>query len=129
VGWNGFLCGWEGSLTGEQKIRCEGGFVSGMRIAMHILAWRLTYIHKRKRSMQQPERPIDGSIEPRMVSSRAKSDEVLLVPDVLLFRIMQRVVVLDIVPNTAVLGLRRPARRKKLLCRVQECSYQRSSEL
>jgi hypothetical protein len=103
--------------------------MSGPQIAMLLFLPKLTYIHERKRSMQQPERPIDGSIEPRMVSSRAKSDKILLVLDVLLFRTMQWVVVLDVVPNTAVLGLRRPARRKKLLCRVQECSYQRSSEL
>jgi hypothetical protein len=79
--------------------------------------------------MHQPERAINRSIKPRMISARTKSDEILLVLDVLLFRIMQRVVVLDIVPNTAVLGLGRPARRKKLPCRVQECSYQRSSGL
>ena len=48
----------------------------------------MTYIHERERSMQQPKRPIDGSVQPRMVSTRAKSDEVLLVLDILLFGIM-----------------------------------------
>jgi hypothetical protein len=66
--------------------------------------------------MQQPESAIDGSIEPGMVSPRAKSDKVLLVVNVLLFRVVQRIVVLDIVPHAAVLRLRRPTRRKQLLC-------------
>jgi hypothetical protein len=79
--------------------------------------------------MHQPERAINRSIKPRMISARTKSDEVLLVLDVLLFRIMQRVVILNVISHAAVLRLRRPTRRKKLLCRVQECSYQRSSEL
>jgi hypothetical protein len=77
--------------------------------------------------MQQPESAIDGSIEPGMVSTRTKSDEVLLVMDVLLFRVVQRIVVLDVVPNAAIFRLRRPTRRKQLLCRVQKSSYQRSS--
>lgn len=79
--------------------------------------------------MQQPERTINSSIEPRMVSTRAKRNKILLVLDVFLFRIVQRIVVLDIVPNAAVLRLRRPTRRKKLLCRVQKRCYQRSSAL
>ena len=73
--------------------------------------------------MQQPERAIDGSIKPRVVPTRAESDEVLLVLDVLLFRIVQRIVVLNIVPHAAVFGLGRPARRKQLLCRIQEYGY------
>ena len=84
----------------------------GPQIAMPILSWRLTYIHERKWSMQQPERAIDGSIKPRVVPTRAESDEVLLALDVLLFRIVQRIVVLNIVPHAAVFGLGRPARRK-----------------
>jgi hypothetical protein len=61
-----------------------------------------------------------------VVSTKAESDEVLLVLDILLLRIVQRVVVLDIVPHAAVLRLRRPTRRKQLLRRVQEYGYQRS---
>jgi hypothetical protein len=116
-------------LTGEQKIRYEGGFVSGVfgpQIAVLLFRQRLTYIHKREWSMQQPERAIDGSIKPRVVSTRAESDEVLFVLDVLLFRIVQRIVVLDVIPHAAIFGLGRFTRRKQLLCRVQDCGYQRS---
>jgi hypothetical protein len=74
--------------------------------------------------MQQPERAIDGSIKPRVVSTRAESDEVLFVLDVLLFRIVQRIVVLDVIPHAAIFGLGRFTRRKQLLCRVQQCRYQ-----
>ena len=62
--------------------------------------------------MQQPKCAIDSSIEPRMISTGAKCDKILLVMNVLLFRIMQRVVGLDVVPHAAVFRLRGPTRRK-----------------
>jgi hypothetical protein len=80
--------------------------------AILILSWRLTYIHERKRPMQQPKCAIDGSIEPRMVSTGAKRDKILLMVDVLLFWIMEWVVGLDVVSHAAVFRLRRPTRRK-----------------
>jgi hypothetical protein len=90
-----------------------------------VMPQKLTYIHERKRFVQQPERAIDGPIQPRIISTGTKSDEVLLVLDVLLFRVVQRVLVLNIVPHAAVFRLRRPIRREQFLCRVQECGCQR----
>jgi hypothetical protein len=104
----------KGSLTGEQKIRYEArlSVKSDPQNAILILSWRLTYIHERKRPMQQPKCAIDSSIKPRMISTGAKCDKILLMVNVLLFRIMEWVVGLDVVPHAAVFRLRRPTRRK-----------------
>jgi len=108
-------------------MRMFSSVTPGLHITILVLPWRLTYVHKGKRFMQQPECAIDGSIEPRVVSARPKRDKVLLVMDVLLFRVVQRIVGLDIVPHAAIIGPRRPIRRKQLLRRVQKRSYQQRS--
>ena len=111
----------------DSLMRMFSSVTPGPHIAILVMLWRLTYAHKGERFMQQSECAIDGTIEPRVVSARSKGDQVLLVLDVLLFGVMQRVVGLDVVPHAAVFGLRRPTRRKQLLRRVQKRSYQQRS--
>ena len=57
-----------------------------------------------------------------MVSARAKSNQIVLVSDVVLLGVMQWVVVRDVGLNTAVLRVRRAVDCQKLLGRFEDGS-------
>jgi len=71
--------------------------------------------------MQQPKCSINCSVKPSVVSTSAKGDEILFVLDVILFRVVQRAVVLDVVSHATVFGFGRAIGREQLLCRIQKC--------
>lgn len=66
------------------------------------------------------KRAVDGSVQPRMITTRAQRDEILLVLDIVLLRVVQRVVVLDVVSHATVFRVGRTIRRQQSLRRVYE---------
>lgn len=65
---------------------------------------------------------IDGSVEPGMVSTRAKSDQVMLVSDVFLLRVVQGVVVRDVILDATILLFRWTIDCQQLLRRPEDSS-------
>jgi hypothetical protein len=63
----------------------------------------VTHVEERERLVQNLQRTIDGSVEPRMVSTRSKSDKIMLVSDVFLLGVVKWVVVRDVSLDAAVL--------------------------
>lgn len=72
-----------------------------------------------KRLVENMQRMIDAPVKPRMISTGAKSDNILFVLDVIHLGSVEWLVSFEVVANASVLRLGRTVGRKHVLTRVE----------